>query len=103
LDRLIQELEFAVRDHRVLVFFSKELLLEQHLDAGGTLIGVLALKKTNGTRVLVAAKDQLLFFLPLCELAPGRERGGPNDRHDAHSDQEHHHRVSAVAAASLTG
>jgi hypothetical protein len=100
--RLIQELEFAIWDHRVLVFASEELLFEQHVDAGRTLVGVLALEKTNGTSVLVAPENQLFFFLALRKLAPGRQRSHPDHGHYAHGHEQHDHRVPTVAGDKLT-
>ena len=83
----VDQLEFSVSGHRVLVLLSQEVLGQKDVEIRRKCVRVLALKKRDRPRVLLAAEDQLGFLFTLRGGAPGREGHAQEDRHDRHADQ----------------
>ena len=88
--------EFVVGD-RILEFLAQEPLLDEQIETWRKRAGtVLALEQADRPRVLFTAKHELGLFFTLRDLLPDRHDGGHHDRHDAETDNQHHHRVAAL-------
>ena len=100
--RLIQELELAIRDDRILVFPAQKVLLDQHVEARRVRIRIFALEQADCAGVLGAAEDELFLLLAPRQLVPDGHRRRPQDGHDAKGNDENGHRIAVFAVASLT-
>jgi hypothetical protein len=80
----------------VLIFLSKEFLLDQHVESGRQRARILAAEKRDRPRILLTAKDELCFLLALSGLLPYRKRRSHHDRHHAERHQQGGHRVSVL-------
>ena len=92
-------LELAALRHRVLVLLAQEPTLDERVDARREGIGdvrVLGSKEGDGAGVLLAAEDELGFFLPLRLVPPDRHRHRHQNRHDGERDEQGRHRVPAL-------
>ena len=83
----VDRLEIAV-GNRVFVFPAEETLFNQHIDGRRSRIGKLSLEQANGTRVLVAAENELLLLLDPGQRGPLRHQGPQQNRHHAHANEQ---------------
>jgi len=85
--------EVAARD-RILVLLPKEMLLHQDVEIRWIRVGEATLKHPDGVCDLLAAKNQLFFFLALRKMLPHGHCGRHHDGHHGHSDNQGGHGVS---------
>jgi hypothetical protein len=81
---------------RIEVFLSKELPLDQDIDARRECVGVLRAVQRNRTGVLFPAEHQLRFLLALGRVSPRWERDAHEDGHHGEADEQRRHRVTPV-------
>ena len=84
----------------ILVLLAEKALLNQQVDGRRCGIGELSLENSDCTRVLLAAKDELLFLFALSHVRPDRQHHAHQDRHYA---QAHQQRGHSVASLTLKG
>ena len=85
----------------IFVFLSKVAPLDEHVDAGRERLGALV-EEADGADVLLTAKDEFFFLLPLGLVPPDRQRDGHEHRHHRHGHEQGGHRIAFVAGSSLT-
>jgi hypothetical protein len=85
----------------ILPFLPQISPLNERVDAGRILSGILDGIEVDRARVLFAAKGELRFLLPLHLLPPHRQQRGHHDRHDRDAYQHRRQRVSPLAALTL--
>lgn len=71
-------------------------MIQQDVEAGRRRAGKLALIELDRANVLLSAKDELRFFLPLRRGLPHGHRRGHDNRHHGHADQQRRHRVAVL-------
>jgi hypothetical protein len=91
----IERLE-VLPGHRVFELFAKKASLNQGINGHRARPIELPSVKEDGTGVLLAAEDQLRFFLPFDLLAPGGKQRRHHDRHQRNRYQHRRHRISAL-------
>lgn len=95
------DLELAV-GYRILVLLTEKALLHQQVDCRREVAGThFSLIQIHRAGILLAAKDELGFFLALHFVPPHRHRHGHQDRHDPDAHEQSRHGVSALAVLTL--
>jgi hypothetical protein len=82
---------------RVFVLLADVAPLDERVNAGGQCLGLRAVEP-NRTDVLLAAEDELGFFLALGLVTPHRHRDGHQDRHHRERDEQRRHCIACLAA-----
>jgi hypothetical protein len=99
---LRQRHEVFARD-RVLVLFAEELLLDEQIEGRRKRVCIAALKQADRVHVLLAAEDELFFFLSLDLMFPDRHGRRHDNRHHGDADNESSHGVPVVVARDRNG
>jgi hypothetical protein len=92
-----EQLELAVRRHRILVLLAEKALVDEHVDIRRPGAGaVTALPETDGADVLLAAENQLRFLLSLRLMTPRGEDSAHEDGHDGERHEQGRHGVAPL-------
>lgn len=91
-----EDLELAIRGHRVLVLLAQEPLLDEQVDVRRERAGELALEEGDGARVLLAPEHQLGFLLAGRLVPPDRHGERHQHAHDGDAHEQRGHRVAFV-------
>jgi hypothetical protein len=91
-----ERLKLTVLRHGILVFLAEITSLNQNVDARRK-APVFELVKSYGSRVLLAAENQLLFLFPLGLEAPGRGHSHQQNGHHAQRDEQRRHGIAAIS------
>jgi hypothetical protein len=93
-------LEIVVSDG-VFVFLANETLFDEHIEIGRAGVGVLHREKSERSRVLQPAENELFFFLASRHLFPDGHDNGHHDRGEAEPDEQGRHCVTIVPCLTV--